>query len=304
MDGWVYCLRTTDGALVWRYRGTSQRRIIAYDNLESAWPVHGSVLIKDDTLYFTAGRSSFLDGGIHVYVLDPASGGVIRKSRIAAEPVQNSKQPRWAPKGVVSDLLVTDGTETFLRNAKLPSETLEAEYTMWSRSGAKSQHIISTAGLLEDSMFNRTLWRLGNLQNVHMLVFNDTVTCGFKAGTQNSWHDTQFLDGSSQYQLRVYEKKKLRWSKNVPIRIQSMLLAGDTLFYAGASGRVDTEDPLAAFEGRSKGVLCSVSVNDEENTVEYEIASPPVWDGMAAAESHLYLSLKNGNVICYEQDDK
>ncbi|NOX54377.1 MAG: PQQ-binding-like beta-propeller repeat protein, partial [Planctomycetes bacterium] len=64
-DGWVYCLRASDGALVWRFRAAPAERLVgAFDQFESAWPVHGSVLVRDDTVYFVAGRSSELDGGL------------------------------------------------------------------------------------------------------------------------------------------------------------------------------------------------------------------------------------------------
>ncbi|MHC4741507.1 MAG: class I SAM-dependent methyltransferase, partial [Planctomycetota bacterium] len=61
-DGKVYCLRAKDGALAWRFRaGPRDMRLVSYGGLESVWPVHGSVLVKDDIVYFVAGRSTFLD---------------------------------------------------------------------------------------------------------------------------------------------------------------------------------------------------------------------------------------------------
>ena len=58
-DGWVHCLRASDGKLAWRFRaGPEDRRVVAYGQLESVWPVHGSVLVQDDSVYFAAGRSS------------------------------------------------------------------------------------------------------------------------------------------------------------------------------------------------------------------------------------------------------
>ncbi|MHC4352041.1 MAG: outer membrane protein assembly factor BamB family protein, partial [Planctomycetota bacterium] len=67
-DGWVYCVRSTDGTLVWRFRGAPEdRRIVVRGQLESAWPIHGSVLVNEGTLIVAAGRSSYLDGGIHIY---------------------------------------------------------------------------------------------------------------------------------------------------------------------------------------------------------------------------------------------
>ena len=74
-DGWVYCLRADDGALAWRFQAAPQDRWIgAFGQLESAWPVHGSVLVQDGTAYFAAGRSSQLDGGIRLVGLDAVTG--------------------------------------------------------------------------------------------------------------------------------------------------------------------------------------------------------------------------------------
>ncbi|MFH1265183.1 MAG: PQQ-binding-like beta-propeller repeat protein, partial [Planctomycetota bacterium] len=61
-DGRVYCLRAEDGALVWRFLAAPvDRRIGSFDQLESVWPVHGSVLVRDGIAYATAGRSTYLD---------------------------------------------------------------------------------------------------------------------------------------------------------------------------------------------------------------------------------------------------
>ena len=50
-DGHVYCLRATDGELVWRLRAAPvDRRTVALDQVESIWPVHGSVLERDEDL--------------------------------------------------------------------------------------------------------------------------------------------------------------------------------------------------------------------------------------------------------------
>ena len=73
--GWVYCLRASDGQLAWKFNGMPERRLVCdTGRLESAWPVNGSVMIFEDTAYFAAGRSSFLDGGIGVFALDPFTG--------------------------------------------------------------------------------------------------------------------------------------------------------------------------------------------------------------------------------------
>ncbi|MBL7224038.1 MAG: PQQ-binding-like beta-propeller repeat protein, partial [Candidatus Brocadiae bacterium] len=85
-DGWVYCLRASDGALAWRFLAAPERMsAVAYEQIESLWPLHGSVLVCDGIAYVAAGRSSYVDGGIVLYGLDPATGKVRCTTRLASE---------------------------------------------------------------------------------------------------------------------------------------------------------------------------------------------------------------------------
>ncbi|HET6430401.1 MAG TPA: PQQ-binding-like beta-propeller repeat protein, partial [Phycisphaerae bacterium] len=83
-NGWVYCLRAADGKLVWRLRAThpDEPRIIAYGQVESPWPIAGSVLVEGDTAWFAAGRQFLADGGIRVFAVDPETGKVRWTKRV------------------------------------------------------------------------------------------------------------------------------------------------------------------------------------------------------------------------------
>ncbi|NOY82163.1 MAG: PQQ-binding-like beta-propeller repeat protein [Kiritimatiellaeota bacterium] len=105
-DGWVYCLRARDGALVWRFRAApAERRIVVRDQLESVWPVHGSVLVRNDVAYCVAGRSSFLDGGLRLYALDMQSGKLLREHPIIGREAGKDRvdSPKWVHVAVTWD---------------------------------------------------------------------------------------------------------------------------------------------------------------------------------------------------------
>ena len=82
-DGYVYALRAEDGVLAWRFRAAPlDQRMMAWEQIESAWPVHGSVLVREDDkgrgiVYCTAGRSIYLDGGIHFLRLEAMTGKLL-----------------------------------------------------------------------------------------------------------------------------------------------------------------------------------------------------------------------------------
>ena len=82
-DGWLRCLRETDGELVWRHRGAAEeRQIVVREQLESVWPLHGATLVRDGKVYCASGRASIFDGGITVFCLDLLSGKVLARTTI------------------------------------------------------------------------------------------------------------------------------------------------------------------------------------------------------------------------------
>ncbi|UCF14541.1 MAG: PQQ-like beta-propeller repeat protein, partial [Phycisphaerales bacterium] len=125
-DGCVYCLRASDGELVWRFRAApSAQQIMAFGQLESPWRVHGSILIKDDVAYCTAGRSTYLDGGIRVFGLDPAKGEVMYEtcldtwSRTRIDTENKPFIPGYHIEGALSDVLVSEGDYIYIGQYKL-----------------------------------------------------------------------------------------------------------------------------------------------------------------------------------------
>ena len=125
-DGWVYCLRADDGRLAWRFRAAPEQRMVgAAGQIESAWPVHGSVLVRDGVAYCTAGRSSFLDGGLYVYGLDAKTGRVLHTQHLEGpwpetEVGTTDETPNrgYVIPGALSDVLVADDRHVYLRHLR------------------------------------------------------------------------------------------------------------------------------------------------------------------------------------------
>jgi len=303
-DGWVYCLRASDGKLVWRFRAAPhERRVVAFGRLESAWPVHGTVLVAGGVAYLAAGRSTYLDGGIRVYALRPETGELIRKLK----PLN----PR--PHGL-EDVLVAGAGSVYMRHLKysLTGGQADKRPVPKKRRGKRSgrspvqSRAFSTAGLIDDSWFNRVGWGGGGPKSggAELLVFDDKATYAIRTrrtGGFGGW----FKPASGAYELSAVDRKsnKPRWSKRVPIRVRAMAVASGTLFAAGPPDVVDPKDPWAAFEGRKGGVLRAVSAGDGRRLAEYKLDAPPVYNGLAAAAGRLYLSTVDGKIVCMQSDE-
>jgi len=64
-------------------------------------------------------------------------------------------------------------------------------------------------------------------------------------------------------------------------------------------------DPLAeALQSSQGGRLFSISTTDVATLTERELTSPPVFDGMVAADGRLYLSTKDGHIVCMGPADQ
>ncbi|MCK4276102.1 MAG: PQQ-like beta-propeller repeat protein [Phycisphaerae bacterium] len=124
-DAGVYCLRASDGELLWRFLAApSDQRIVALGQLESPWRVHGSVLVKDGVAYCTAGRSTYLDGGIRIFGLDPKTGKVVYKTcldtwaRTRKDAENKAFVPAYHMEGTNSDILVSEADYIYLGQYK------------------------------------------------------------------------------------------------------------------------------------------------------------------------------------------
>jgi outer membrane protein assembly factor BamB len=92
--------------------------------------------------------------------------------------------------------------------------------------------------------------------------------------------------------------KGYRWTRTLPVLARAMVLARDTLFMAGPPDVFAANGPAVAFVNDKKSILYVASTADGKELARYELDGSPVFDGMAAADGRLYISMKSGNVLC------
>ena len=214
-DGWVYCLRAADGTLAWRFRAAPRdRRIVAYGQLESAWPVPGSVLIHDGVVYCAAGRSSYLDGTIRLLRLDVRSGRKLSETIVDHRDPATGYQRKGTVKGTnmpgaLPDVLSCDGASVFMRHTRFDLEG--------QSQPPEVPHLFSATGFLDDSWWHRTYWMMGTIMSTNyggwpqtgsrvpagrLLVFDNTSIYGF-GRNQYIHHGAHVgIDGATVYHFR------------------------------------------------------------------------------------------------------
>jgi outer membrane protein assembly factor BamB len=357
-DGWVYCLRASDGELAWRFRAApADLRLTSFEQLESAWPVHGSVLVQDGVLYCVAGRSMFLDGGLHLLRLDPKTGRKISENILDDRDPHTGENLQVHVKGLnmppaLADILSSDGKYLYMRTQRFDLNGIRqyiAPTDVTDQLG-EGRHLFCSTGMLDDTWFHRSYWifgksiasgaggwsRAGRVTPAgRLLVVDDSNVYGYgrkleyyKWTTPMEYHlfaadrEPEIIKRKARQQ-----KKKQRrtapttrplyyWSRETPLYVRAMVLANKTLFIAGPPDIIDEEqifknpdapgvarklrEQTSALDGKKGASLHVVSASDGKKLAEYRLETVPVFDGMAAANGRLYLSMKNGRVLSLE----
>ncbi|NLS90564.1 MAG: PQQ-binding-like beta-propeller repeat protein [Planctomycetaceae bacterium] len=306
--GWVYCLRADDGQLVWRLRAAPvEEQIVTYGQLESPWPVPGSVLIVDDVAYFAAGRQSLADGGILICAVEPTSGKIRWVQRLDSVPQTNF----YDSSGLEFDnfdLLYREGDNVSMSRWSFDRKSGEMSIDRW----AVFAKLDTGGGAV---MAPRGCWtyaprhqaRIKSYQPLRPLaVYRDKALFGSLQGSSTVFRRDFNLEGGEQFDTKwmtgwaassLSQKGEMPWpnhrlaekaawktdplgtGKDAP-PIHAMALAGDKLLLVGGNGELRV---LAAGDG---------SLLHEAKLPE------PLWDGMAVARGRVFYSTRDGKVLC------
>ncbi len=316
-DGYVHCLRADDGKPVWRFLAAVRPKYICVQGqLESAWPVHGSVMVYEGKAVVTAGRQSATDGGIQVYCLDPFSGRLEWKTRIwtdpdadrSVEPRNNSYQPdaRRTQNLLVASRRGLYHTIDLLKGRYGPGELVELVGRTASNRGGwvtsdrqkPSAREITVLWANSNGFLSRRLDSVGrnderggyysDLIGEKFLLADDRVyfVCNGMWNRKHRGLIALALDDEGR------PAREPLWTAKMP--------ADRTIVHAAA---LAGEKILLAVETQHAGkTVCSLRVHhiaDGRLLAEHPLPGPPVRDALAIANGRLFLAGQDGTLYCY-----
>ncbi len=168
-DGCVYALDASDGKLAWRFRAAAtDRKLMAYGQLESVWPLSGSVLIQDGKLYCVAGRSMFLDGGLRMVILQPETGQLLAENVMdhrvpgTEKPLDDLMMGKHLPVAM-PDILSGDGQYVYMKSQTFTPDgkRLRIRPQRPDTQYDEEVHLFSPISFLDDGWHQRTYWIYG-----------------------------------------------------------------------------------------------------------------------------------------------
>ncbi len=277
-DGYVTCLRADDGKLAWRFRAAPvDRRIVAFDQIESVWPVHGAVLVQNGVATVVAGRSMYIDGGLRLCRLDVETGELLGEKRLDHRDPETGKNMQMHVKGLnmpvaLPDILSSDGERLFMRSQAMD---LEGTRLTLGPAGSGYSHLFAPYGFTDDSWFHRNYWLVNDAFSGGVGGFNngkkspagrilvDDGTTVFGYGRKPSYYRwSSIID----YQLFAAAKASkspatanprrqgksssgvnFLWTHDSPISVRAMVLADRTLFVAGPRDMLDEDTAFQNF---------------------------------------------------------
>ena len=274
-DGYVTCLRAADGAVAWRFRAAPvDRRLVSYDQVESVWPVHGSVLVQNGMAWVVAGRSMYVDGGLRLCRLDAATGKLLGEKVFDDRDPETGENMQVRVKGLnmpvaLSDILSSDGLRLYMRSQAMD---LEGNRLGFGPAGSGHDHLFAPYGFTDETWFHRNYWLFGDAFQGgiggygngrkrpagRILVNNETTVFGY--GRKPSYYRwSSVLDyhlfaaprsarqaaGARARRGRGKSSVNFEWTRDVALMVRAMVLADRTLFIAGPERLVDED---AAFQ--------------------------------------------------------
>ena len=126
-----------------------------------------------------------------------------------------------------------------------------------------------------------------------ILSIDDTAVYGY--GRARLHWSNALQDGPYRLFALSLGESAAKWEKPVPVRVRAMVLAGNVLLVAGPPA--DPRNRPQQSDEEQSALLLAISASDGSELARYQIDSSPVFDGMAAANGRLYLSLENGRLL-------
>jgi len=243
-DGWIYALRAADGAFAWKFQAApSDRKLMSFGQLESVWPLFGSVLVQDGKLYGVAGRSMFLDGGLRMVILAPETGELISENVMDRGVPDTDKQLDDLIMGKhlpvsMPDILSGDGEHVYMKSQTFTAYGKRVRVAPQRPDTQYGQevHLFAPISFLDDAWHQRTYWIFGRAAGEGWAEFQlppKRVPCGriLCLDEQNAYsfgRDPELMCNTSVSEYRLFCAGKRPTRKVGIARLEGTWVKGET----------------------------------------------------------------------------
>jgi len=159
---------------------------------------------------------------------------------------------------------------------------------------------------------DRSTWPEGHDGHLHQ-KYSRYEARYFPVGSQLTASKNVAASGLTRGRRRGEDKKQPKpatdaWSFRERVQPRAMVLAGSSLFLAGWRDAFAIEEKTGRALDPAKpdprpALLWAMATADGKTLVEYDLDCEPAFDALIAAYGRLYLSLKDGSLLCMGKAD-
>ena len=339
-SGWLYAFNRDTGELIWKLRAAPRREQIVVDGqLESPWPLFGTVTVDDEGVWAVAGRHNDCDGGLWWWRLDAATGKPLASGRLGRDELRNDTgdtgaiagDPEW-PTGANSPP-VTDG-KLFLmprvhclrENGRLVPTSIAKgakkldEHTLWANNYSIGILTPGNQGLLNrvDFLGGYKMSAFGHVQARMFAYHGDRFVCvggtdgavQHRGGDRGSWVRA-FVRKPALEHTTVPNKKEpdrpikkafgaeMKWDNPMPLTRGN---GTEALAVAGDKvlvGYAVTHSDQGKEKQRLPYRLVVLALADGKQQQELALPAKPILGGISAAAGRVFVATDDGTVTCF-----
>ena len=312
--------------MVWKFLAAANEKFIPVQSqLESAWPVIGSVMVDGDGIVVTAGRQSATDGGIRIYKLRPRDGHILWQTKLWHDPDRKIDpevdRAQWAAtrNRRVNELLVHNGKQvclwiTPLKESYETGELVDTEKSVFAaramrfsvQSKEELRELTGATWIRSGSsngLLSRRVEGVGrhDEDGVRYAQLNGKKIClaGHEGDSMSRFiYALQANAGRNKNLSGGLLRAALNADGTLPDTAEmtnrspkdgiynAMIVAGSRIYITYAHPH------------SGEAMLLVYSAESGEPVAEHSLPAPVVRDGLAAAYGRLYLSCEDGSLLC------
>lgn len=335
-NAWIYALNRDTGELVWRFFTAPRHDLMmSFGQLESRWPLHGTVVVADDGVWAIAGRHNDTDAGLWWWNLDAQTGRLIARGRLGSDELssevgvglRSDGQQSGANTPIVTDgqLFLLAGIHLVKQDGRLVNRSIsrgegsEGEHRWWEENFKYDLMIPGNQGLVFDytQMGGYKMPYYGFTQ-APVYAYNgaDFVHAG---GTTTEQHRGGDRGGRRTMVTRFKKFDELKTIPHPTQQGRTMRLGAQPVWSSpyhesdgtGLGGLAVTAD--AVFIGFSVENSDHWRARDEMphrlRSFDYEtgqlrqedlpLPDKPVLHGVTAGDGRVYVACEDGSIVCF-----
>ena len=294
-NGWVYCLDARQGELIWKLLIPARERYVGWqEKLGNLWPTRSDVPIVNGTGYVAAGLGFSVLGGVRAVAFKPETGETVWSQCYYEELGAGERQltadlftwRTWRGRDIMKMGACTIDAATGVKSPDVQGGLVHNfdGYLDVGNSLPRVMADISGYVMSDGRVSGRVIAFSDDLGVAHNVAWGGVSWESYRDGRKNDPMPMNLLA-----KKEAQAKEPLWKSPNIELVADDIVLTPKRVYVVGHYQRVKKAPELWVVSREGGQVVNTIPVD-----------GLPAFMGMSAAGNRLFLSTREGKLICFE----